>query len=215
MSSLGNDNYRWLLRETAFDGVRAYSWKFEDADMSGEGIQTAKKYAESWDEMQQKNRGLLFCGPVGTGKSFAAGCIANELIERPYPVKVRMTNLPSVLNHITGCSGEDRIKYLDEIMKADLLILDDFGVERGTEFAKEQIFNLIDQRSRFMKPLIVTTNLSVSDLCSVKDMVAERICSRILEMCVPVVFDGADRRKEIARQNQKRFMQELRKGACE
>lgn len=215
MGSLGNDNIRWLLRESAFDGVRAYNWTFEDADMNGEGIQVAKKYAEFWDEMRQKNRGLLFSGPVGTGKSFAAGCIANELLERTFPVEVRMTNLPTILNRITGCSGEDRLKYLDRLWKAELLILDDFGVERGTDFVKEQIFNLIDQRSRSMKPLIVTTNLSVSDLCNVKDMAAERIYSRILEMCVPVVFDGADRRKEIARQNQKQFMQELRKGACE
>ena len=77
---------------------------------------------------------------------------------------------------------------------AELLILDDFGVERGTEFSKEQTFNLIDQRSRSIKPLIVTTNLSVYDLCRAKDMAAERIYSRILEMCIPVLFDGQDRR---------------------
>ena len=105
-----------------------------------------------------------------------------------------MTNLPMILNRITGCSGEDRVKYLDRLLKAELLILDDFGVERGTDFAKEQIFNLIDQRSRSMKPLIVTTNLSVNDLCSAKYIATERIYSRVLEMCVPVLFDGPDRR---------------------
>ena len=78
------------------------------------------------------------------------------------------------------------------------LILDDFGMERGTEYGLEQVFNVIDSRYRSGKPLIVTTNLTLDDLRNPEDTAHSRIYDRLLSMCVPVRFTGENFRQETA-----------------
>ena len=114
---------------------------------------------EHWEDAARKNIGLLLFGDVGTGKSFLAGCIANALLEQDVPVL--MTNFPTILNRMTGLFGSDRADFLADLNAYDLLILDDLGAERGTEYALEQVFAVIDARYRSRKPLIVTTNLTL------------------------------------------------------
>ena len=53
-------------------------------------------------------------------------------------------------------------EYISRLCRYPLLILDDFGMERGTEYGLEQVFNVIDSRYRSRKPLIVTTNLTLA-----------------------------------------------------
>ena len=79
-----------------------------------------------------------------------------------------------------------------------LHILDDFGMERGTEYGLEQVFNVIDSRYRSGKPLIVTTNLALDDLRNPEDTAHSRIYDRLLSMCVPVRFTGDNFRQETA-----------------
>ena len=99
---------------------------------------------EHWEDAARKNIGLLLFGDVGTGKSFLAGCIANALLEQNMPVL--MTNFPTILNRMTGLFGSDRADFLANLNAYDLLILDDLGAERGTEYALEQVFAVIDAR---------------------------------------------------------------------
>ena len=77
---------------------------------------------------------------------------------------VLMTNFPTILNRMTGLFGSDRADFLADLNAYDLLILDDLGAERGTEYALEQVFAVIDARYRSRKPLIVTTNLTLDAL---------------------------------------------------
>ena len=106
--------------------------------------------------MKANASGLLIWGDVGTGKSFFAGCIANALLEKGVPVL--MTNFSRILNTLTGMHFEDRNQFIDSLNRYSLLIIDDLGIERNSEFALEQVFNVIDSRYRSKKPLIVTTN---------------------------------------------------------
>ena len=99
---------------------------------------------EHWEDAARKNIGLLLFGDVGTGKSFLAGCIANALLEQDVPVL--MTNFPTILNRMTGLFGSERADFLANLNAYDLLILDDLGAERGTEYALEQVFAVIDAR---------------------------------------------------------------------
>ena len=75
-------------------------------------------------------------------------------------ISVRMTNFSAILNDLTA-SFEGRNEYIEHLCRFPLLILDDFGMERGTEYGLEQVYNVIDSRYRSRKPLIVTTNLSL------------------------------------------------------
>ena len=80
----------------------------------------------------------------------------------------------------------------------DLLIIDDLGVERSTEYAMEQMFFVIDSRYRSRRPMIITTNLKLSELKNPPDLAHARIYDRILERCAPILFDGKNFREENA-----------------
>ena len=147
-------------------------------------IAMAKQYVQHWDEFQNSSTGLLLWGDVGTGKSFIAGCIANALLDKGVPVL--MTNFARLLNKLTDMYSGDRNAYIDSFKKYPLMIIDDLGMERNSEFAREQIFSVIDSRYRSQLPMIVTTNLSLDELKDTTDLSKARIYDRVLERCLPI-----------------------------
>ena len=183
------------LKNEGFSDPAMLDWTFEND--SGRNPQThhAHRYVEQWQTMHSENLGLLLWGGVGTGKSFLAGCIANALVEQEVPV--RMTNFARILNELNG-SFSGRNEVIDKLCRYSLLIIDDFGMERGTEYALEQIYSIVDSRYRSRKPLIVTTNLTLDEIRHPQDTTHARIYDRLLEMCVPVSCIGVSLRKENA-----------------
>ena len=170
-------------------------------------MQKAHSYVEHWAEMKATATGLLLWGNVGTGKSFFAGCIANALLDRGVPVL--MTNFSRILNALTGMFSDDRNRYINSLNHYSLLIIDDLGMERGTEYALEQIFNVIDARLRSNLPLIVTTNLTLDELKHPADLAHERIYSRVLERCIPLKINNQNIRQLKAQENFTRTKQLL------
>ena len=81
-------------------------------------------------------------------------------------------------------------------MHYDLLIIDDLAAERNTEYMKEIVTTVIDERYRSGRPLIVTTNMTGQEMKNPADIGTDRILSRLFEMCDPVEVVGIDRRKE-------------------
>lgn len=176
-------------------------------------MQKAHSYVEHWPEMKATATGLLLWGNVGTGKSFFAGCIANALLDRGVPVL--MTNFSRILNALTGMFSDDRNKYIDSLNHYSLLIIDDLGMERGTEYALEQVFNVIDARLRSNLPLIVTTNLTLDELKHPADLAHERIYSRVLERCIPLKINNQNIRQMKAQENftrTKQLLSDTKKG---
>lgn len=92
--------------------------------------------------------------------------------------------------------NEDRNRYLASFNQFPLLILDDLGIERSSEYAQELVYNIVDSRYLSRLPFIITTNLSLSDLQNPTDLAHARIYDRILERCVPICFSGKNYRKE-------------------
>lgn len=148
----------------------------------------AKRYVTQWDSMKAQNMGLLLWGGVGTGKSFFAGCIANALLAQGVPVL--MTNFAKILGAVTGMYGMERQRFLSSLDTYSLLILDDLGAERNSEYALEQLFQVVDSRYQSRKPMIVTTNLTLEELKHPSDLAHERVYDRLLERCVPVKMNG-------------------------
>ena len=157
-------------------------------------IQLAKQYVQHWEEFQKSSTGLLLFGNVGTGKSFIAGCIANALLDKGVPVI--MTNFSRILNKLTDMYAGDRNAYIDSFNSFPLLIIDDLGVERNSEFAREQVFSVIDSRYRSQLPLIVTTNLTPEQMRTPEDLARARIYDRVLERCTPIRIDSQNIRKQ-------------------
>lgn len=146
-----------------------------------------KNYVDNFETFYKSNRGLLFWGTVGTGKSYAAACIANELLNRKIPVV--MTSFVKVLQVIQD-NTENETEFVNRLCAARLLIIDDLGAERNTDYALEKVYNVIDSRYRTGKPLILTTNLNLQDMQMTQDIRYQRIYDRIFEMCHPVMVNG-------------------------
>lgn len=182
------------MRSTGFPDSEMRNWIFErDDGANPDASSVCKKYVEHFDEMRKRGKGIIFYGPVGTGKTFLASCIANALIDRNIPCLV--TNFSRMTNTLFGLR-DGRQDYIDDLNKFQLLVIDDLASERDTEFMGEIIFNIIDSRYRSGLPLIVTTNLTADELKHPAEIRKQRIFSRLFEMCFAVEVKGRDRRKQ-------------------
>lgn len=163
----------------------------QETQDNAKALKIARRYAEKFEEMRAMNRGLIFTGPPGTGKTFLAACIANELLAQGVPLIVT-----SILR-LTAAGGPfsqsaDAIRELTTRMNhARLLVLDDLGTERDSEYKAEQVFEIIDSRYSARKPMIITTNLSIQQMRDEQSMRKRRVYDRILEVCYPVQVAGS------------------------
>lgn len=156
----------------------------------------AKNYVKHFDEMYKKGQGLLFYGPVGTGKTYTAACIANALFSCGVPVI--MTSFNEILKKIAD-KDQSENQLFTRLNAARLLILDDLGAERSTSYALEKVYDVIDGRVRIGKPMILTTNLTAEEIIAPKEIAYDRIYNRILEVCVRVNIPGSSRRYDSAK----------------
>lgn len=182
------------LRKTGFPESDMERYTFEsDCGGNTKVSEAAKKYVENFKDFKSKGKGLLFHGTVGTGKTFYAACIANELINRGIPTL--MTNFSRLSNTLQGMF-EGRQKYIDSLNEFDLIIIDDLGAERKSEYMQELVFSIIDNRYRAGLPFIITTNLTLAELKSPNDVTNARIYDRVLERCFPIEVSGSSHRRK-------------------
>lgn len=176
-----------------------YGYTFERCDASQENAIYARRYVEHFSEMAQTGQGLLFWGNVGTGKTFLAGCIANALLEKKIPVL--MTSFPKILNALGGLYSSERNEYLASLNRYSLLVIDDMGIERDTQYTLETVYTVIDERYKSGKPFIITTNIQLDIQGNPQDLEHARIYDRIMERCMPVHFGGKNYRSELGQGN--------------
>lgn len=199
-------DFREMQRMIYIDNLRVNGIKdrerrkcrFENAEMT-ENLEKCLKYAQSFDEAKEKNIGIVMCGPCGNGKSFAAACIANALLDNGIPAL--MTSFPAILS-----DQNNTMDIAHQMNEYDLVVLDDLGAERQSQYALEKVFYVIDERYKSGKPLIVTTNLSYATMKRYRDGLNKygedkgdekdyaRIYDRVLGVCVPMVFKDGSRR---------------------
>lgn len=192
-------------------GIGNQSWldaSFEHDDGRDEKASAiARRYVEHFEDMSGENIGLMLYGGVGSGKTFLAACIANALIDQGR--KVLMDSMPSL---VAGMGfGDDRAHMMHRLAGADLLILDDVGAERGTEYGVEQAYEIINTRYKSGKPLIVTTNMT-PQMMTAEISAKSRGFDRLVEMCRPVIVKGESRRSEIAKGKRDRMIEILEVG---
>lgn len=181
-------------RRICFNQAAMRSWSFEHDDRSNSQLSNAmRKYAENFPDFLKKGKGLLLYGPVGTGKSFFAACIANRIIDNGYTAK--MTNFATLTNDLQGMN-EGRNQYIEDLNRYSLLIIDDLGAERKSEYMQEMVFNIVDSRYRSGLPMIITTNLSGEEIKKPENIGYARIYDRLMGCCLPQEITGPSRRKK-------------------
>jgi len=168
-------------------------------------FESYKKYVENFDKCKDKGIGILMLGNAGTGKTFAADCIANELIKNGYAVL--SFTLSGYMNEIkkgfdsSSPANNVEDELLSATSQADLIIIDDVGSEKITEWTSERVFNLFNTIYMNKKSVIVTSNLSGKELSEHLTINgSNKISDRISEMCKMFVYDWTSRRADIGKE---------------
>jgi len=148
---------------------------------------------------QPKNNGLLFLGACGVGKTHLAASIANTQIGK---MPVLFISCPDFLFELRECiNKKGKPSHLfDLARRVQLLILDDIGAEKSSEWVQETLFVLINYRYECMLPTIFTSNCSLEEL---EEKLGQRIVSRIIEMCRCIRMGGEDWRVKKVYENRK------------
>lgn len=178
--------------------------RFDNVDQE-KVVRLGEKFTKSFIKHDGTDQGLMLYGSVGTGKTLVSACISNELMDQNYGVMAislgqYLSKIKSEYNKDKGNADIVEKDLLELCKECDLLIIDDFGIEKTTEWAIEKIFNLIDARYRAEKSIIITTNLNFNEdrtKCEIMQSFDEkgRIRDRIVEMCYPFFVDGPSKRK--------------------
>lgn len=138
---------------------------------------------------QNPNRNLLVFGPVGTGKTHMAYAITRHA--HMCGLFPKVTSMVEMLSSLRPDGGA----ILSNYQEPQILLVDDLGAEKLTDWAFEQLNAIVDYRWRNQLPMIVTSNLSPQQL---KDIAGERAWSRLQDDAVAVTLTGADRRRKAA-----------------
>lgn len=156
---------------------------------SAKPLAMALEFVESWPP---KKPLIFLTGTVGGGKTGLSVGIAREVWKRHHMV-ARFMTAPGLLRRFHATFGEDATESTEEVHRemdsAALVILDDYGTEKSTDFAAQEMFRLINTRYEQGKPLIVTTNL---DMLSLDARITSRL--RDTSRAYWLEFKGADRR---------------------
>lgn len=152
------------------------------ADNPGQekALRVAKAYASDWKQANADGRCLIFSGKAGTGKTHLACAIANKLTDNA--VMAKFFTVTGLLRSIKESFNKDATitesEAIESLAQIDLLILDEAGMDYGTDFNKTLMFEVLNRRYENMKPTIVMTNL---DAGALKEYFGDRILDRMRE----------------------------------
>lgn len=168
-------------------------------------FKAVRNYSENFRKHADQGIGFMLSGPYGSGKTHLAAALAIDLMNKGIPVV--FGTLISLLGKIrqtysTGWTQEDELEILETYSTVDLLIIDDLGKERASEWSLEKLFSIINSRYENNLPVVVTTNYSMDTLIEKLSVnqnsdVGESIVSRMHEICRGIYLNDADHRKEI------------------
>ena len=175
---------------------------FEVNAVNNKAYEISKKYAENWEKYKDEGIGLIFIGKYGTGKTHLAFAIANYLLNKGIPVVYEtLINLMEKLKN--GYEQYSNMEYFEIIKlycECDLLIIDDLGKEKLSEWVLEKLFQIINSRYENMLPVIITTNYNEEQIIkrlsfNNDGVTAESLVSRLNEMCLEINMNFSDYRK--------------------
>jgi len=139
-------------------------------------LQVAQQFADDFEECQKSGRSLIFCGGVGAGKTHLAVGICHEIIAKDKVAVFTsvLTAIRSIKETFRKGAEQTEAEAIRALVQPDLLVLDEVGVQFGTDTEKMYLFEIINGRYEDMKPTILLSNLA-------KDALAEFIGERVID----------------------------------
>lgn len=174
------------FRQCTFDTFKPYS-------EIKEVFEDVCDYCENFSKYQEAGSGLILKGNAGCGKTHLVSALAHQLIFMNHTVRFVM--VPMLLENIRQSynrrplDGESNL--IQELSKIELLVLDDLGSERPSEWVREQLFILVNARYENMRPTVVTTNCQGKEL---SDRLGSRTISRLIETSKVINITAGDYR---------------------
>ena len=184
-----NSNLNLMLSTENFSFLSYEYYKGEDLENFRKAVESSFSFIKNFDK---EYRNLLFFGEVGTGKSFLSNCIAHEILNLGYSVVYfSASGLFDMLAKYTFDNNHKEMLYktLEDLYNCNLVIIDDLGTEMTNNFSNSQLFTLLNERNLRKKPIIISTNLSLSEL---KERYSERIFSRLTNHFTFRKLSGSD-----------------------
>ena len=159
-----------------------------------------KEYLEHFHDEKRKGMGLyIYSSTKGSGKTRMAASIGNELMEK-HDTAVKFSTSTKILSEIRKTYEPGTIitesKLIDALVTTEVLIIDDFGTEKVTDWVKDKFYEIINSRYVEKKVTLFTSNESLDTL-----KYDDRITNRIKEMCYQIDFPEESIREHIAEEN--------------
>ncbi|WP_236244015.1 ATP-binding protein [Streptomyces sp. CC210A] len=174
-------------RAAVADHPAVAAWVREVAERGRPGPEGAPGLAEG--------RSLLIVGTTGTGKTYQAYGAVRSLLIAGVRLRWKAITAADLYAELRPRPGHDGERELMDLARCPLLIIDDLGAAKNSEWTEEITMRLINRRYNAMLPTLITTNLGMSDL---RAHIGDRVASRLTEMTDRVILDGPDRRRALA-----------------
>lgn len=165
----------------------------------------ARKTANTFaNEFPAVDQGLLFIGPIGVGKTHLAVSILKGLIERGIPCLFYEFGelLKEIQDSYNPNTKSSELGVLAPVLNADVLVLDELGASKPTDWVRDTMAHIINTRYNDRKATIFTTNYPDERPSNrdetLEDRIGPRLRSRLFEMCKTVEMKGQDYRRSRA-----------------
>ena len=165
-----------------------------------------RRVARLIDEWPMAERGLLLMGPCGAGKTHLAVAALIEIITQGKPGKLLFSNFQELIQQILASidseKGPSRSEILEPVLTADLLVLDELGSQKPTQFVQDMLYYIINTRYNENRTTIFTTNYLDEPRDpkeeTLETRIGKRLRSRLYEMAERVIVDADDYRKSVS-----------------
>jgi DNA replication protein DnaC len=208
-SGYGSPGFEWVacdrwrihqldraMKECGFPELlipKGFSQFHPSDERDGKALKFCELYVENFYAQVDQGKGLGLFGGVGVGKTHLAVATARQILERHLVRTARFWDVSNLLANLRPVDGHEQGSRLivADCMTCGLLVLDDLGSHKTTDWVREQVGMIVNHRWSNRLPMIVTSNYALERSA---DSIGERTVSRLKDATMYLRLSGSDRR---------------------
>jgi len=180
--------------ESSHLGLPFATARIGDFEVSRSVYTTLQDYVRDWPAQLANGRGLYLFGPTGVGKSHAISAVARQLVDT-HLVETLLLSVPvfatRLRQFVTTADSRKATALLSQAKRVQLLVLDDLGLERSSGWIDDLLYQVVDERWRQRRPMILASGYSPAQL---HQRYRPQLVSRVRGSCQKIEMAGPDRR---------------------